>query len=80
MTCCIHSTEERLRADRIERKASADFNTAVDAVTKLQSRIAELEALLTTALALHGGEAHTHSEKEWRTAARAVLGFQKPEK
>ena len=39
------------------------------------ARIAELESLLLTALALHGGEAHTHSETEWRAAARKALNL-----
>ena len=38
-------------------------------------RIAELEALLLTALALHGGQAVTHSEIEWRAAARKALNL-----
>lgn len=38
-------------------------------------RIAELDALLLTALALHGGTAFTHSEIEWRAAARKALGI-----
>lgn len=42
-----------------------------------EARIAELEALLLTALALHGGVALTHSEIEWRSAARKALGLAK---
>ena len=37
--------------------------------------IARLRKLLLTGLALHGGEAHTYSEKEWRAEARAALGI-----
>lgn len=42
----------------------------------LEARVAVLERLLMTALALHGGEAHTHSEKEWRSETRRALGLQ----
>lgn len=40
-------------------------------------RITELERLLLTALALHGGTAFTYSEIEWRTAARKILNLEK---
>ena len=44
-------------------------------VYDLCGEIEILRKLLLTGLALHGGEAHTHSEKEWREEARAVLGI-----
>lgn len=62
-----HEDEQRLKAVQNMGYAGA------------AARISELERLLLTALAIHGGEAHTYSEKEWRTEARAALGLQKPD-
>lgn len=38
-------------------------------------KIEHLSGLLLTALALHGGQAFTHSEKEWRASAQRTLGI-----
>jgi hypothetical protein len=59
-------------------ESERDFMSGRDPKTApLERRIAELEALLMTGLALHGGEAHTYSEKEWRAAARKALNLTK---
>lgn len=39
------------------------------------AEIAALKALLLTGLALHGGEAHTPNERDWRRDARHALGI-----
>lgn len=44
---------------------------------RVHARVTLLESLLMIALALHGGAAYTHSEKEWRAQARKALGITK---
>jgi len=44
MSCCTDAIEADLRANKLEREASADFAKSVEVVARLQERIAELEA------------------------------------
>lgn len=57
----------------------ADMHAALvqanEIVGEQRQRIARLEVLLLQGLGLHGGEAHTDSEKEWRAAARKALNL-----
>lgn len=46
-----------------------------DDMAQAADEIERLRQLLLTGLAIHGGEAHTYSEKEWRAEARAALGI-----
>lgn len=50
-------------------------NEMVDQCEAAIKHSTEIEALLMTALALHGGHAFTHSEREWRDAARRALNI-----
>lgn len=61
---------EQASDERDDRRSDAEW-------LRLHARNTLLESLLMTALALHGGEAHTYSEKEWRTQARNALGITK---
>ena len=62
----------------LELKAWADNESDDERAMAMRLGAAEIERLrnlLLKGLAIHGAEAHTHSEKEWREEARAALGI-----
>lgn len=68
-------TEWRDRGTSPDANYCAGNQRFGDDVILLLGEVEHLRELLLTGLALHGGEAHTHSEKEWRAEARAALGI-----
>ena len=71
---------EKLREQEAPLRERADpaglgVGAAAMLVEMAGEEIQTLRRLLLTGLALHGGEAHTYSEKEWREEARAALGI-----